>query len=326
MSQTVNHTERLNREPAFIGRSNENEAEEYLYASFLNKEDEDTDKIKTKGKKLINALDKFNKTNNLSVFNQWLSLRSKLEKTNPSKLAQYDNLVNHVKNEIKMEVSDEELNIDDANKDEYKEIGNREPLQNEGIKSLIAARLVDQYFNRPEILEGVTHKGLSIGLFTITDNEPNDDKGVSGVYYSDGSNTLAVDPRYLVTGVINPNDQNDVLAHEFAHAVDDISGGVDGLLPSMTPEEKENFLKGREALFNNKENSKIRQYGFSKQEEFLTVTIEAFRENPGLLWNESPDLYLAYASYFKTDPLGKANFAIASNNEQNNKDNLAIAA
>lgn len=327
MPLSTNHTTRLNHNSTFFGHYFENNAEEYMRAYFLNKsiinppsdepyhnnprEDMTGAELQTEGERLIAAINEFKETKDPSVFNQWLSLRSELEKTDPSKLAEYDNLVNHIMKELKMEVADESLNIDDPNNDEYKEVDGRKPLENEGTRFLIAARLVDQYFNRPEILESVTHRGLKIGLFTIADNAPDDGSAVAGAYYHDGSNTLVLDPGFLLSGIIDPNDDSDVLTHEFAHAVDDSQGKVDGVLPNMTDEEKQKFLKGRTELFNNQESSQIREYGFSQKEEFLTVTLEVFRENPQILWQESPSLYLAYASYFKTDPLGVANFAIA---------------
>ena len=110
-------------------------------------------------------------------------------------------------------------------------------------------------------------------------------------------------------GAVNDADGKNVVFHEFAHQIDNLSGHADGapVLPkgqSFAEYERvilnafdthvENVEHGRKTVFD--------AYGATAHEEFFAVAVEVFFEKPGQLKREEPEVYAQLAQLFALDP------------------------
>jgi Mlc titration factor MtfA (ptsG expression regulator) len=110
-------------------------------------------------------------------------------------------------------------------------------------------------------------------------------------------------------GAIDAEDGHNVVFHEFAHQIDDLSGHTDGV-PNLDRNQDYSdwervFLAayeshvhhvgaGRRTVFD--------AYGAEGPEEFFAVAVEAFFERPAPLRHEEPAVYEQLATFFRLDP------------------------
>jgi len=110
-------------------------------------------------------------------------------------------------------------------------------------------------------------------------------------------------------GAINDKDGHNVVFHEFAHQIDDLSGHTDGV-PNL--DKNQNFADwehvfvkafkshvqhvqaGRKTVFD--------AYGAEGHEEFFAVAVEVFFERPAALKHHEPAVYEQLAMLFRLEP------------------------
>ncbi len=110
-------------------------------------------------------------------------------------------------------------------------------------------------------------------------------------------------------GAIDDRDGHNVVFHEFAHQIDDLSGHTDGV-PNLDKNQKfaewervfvtaykrhvEHVQAGRKTVFD--------AYGAEGQEEFFAVAVEVFFERPVALKESEPTVYGQLAMLFRLEP------------------------
>ncbi|MGV8989476.1 MAG: zinc-dependent peptidase [Cypionkella sp.] len=110
-------------------------------------------------------------------------------------------------------------------------------------------------------------------------------------------------------GAIDDKDGHNVVFHEFARQIDDLSGATDGV-PILSKEQSfaawervfvsafkkhvRNVESGHKTVFN--------AYGATGPEEFFAVAVEVFFERPAALKHEDPAVYQQLAGLFHLDP------------------------
>ncbi|MBO9410413.1 MULTISPECIES: M90 family metallopeptidase [unclassified Ruegeria] len=110
-------------------------------------------------------------------------------------------------------------------------------------------------------------------------------------------------------GALNDRDGQNVVLHEFAHQVDDLSGGTNGV-PILSngqsfAEWERVFLTAYDAHVSAVEHGRhtvIDPYGATGHEEFFAVSVEVFFERPVALKSEAPEVYEQLAKLFQLDP------------------------
>ncbi|MEM9854742.1 MAG: M90 family metallopeptidase [Pseudomonadota bacterium] len=110
-------------------------------------------------------------------------------------------------------------------------------------------------------------------------------------------------------GAFIDDDGHNVVFHEFAHQLDDLSGATNGL-PQMASSAEarawaEAFNEAFERANRLLEIGKrpfLDAYGATAPEELFAVAVEAFFETPIELLREEPALYRALSKYFQQDP------------------------
>lgn len=111
-------------------------------------------------------------------------------------------------------------------------------------------------------------------------------------------------------GAMNDRDGHNVVLHEFAHQIDDLSGHTNGV-PILSDgqsfaEWEQVFLTAYDAHVRSVENglkTVIDAYGAEGHEEFFAVAVEVFFERPLPLKNELPNVYDQLARLFRLDPV-----------------------
>lgn len=111
-------------------------------------------------------------------------------------------------------------------------------------------------------------------------------------------------------GALNDHDGHNVVFHEFAHQLDDLSGGTNGV-PVLGKGQsyvawERIFLAAFDAHLHAVETGHrtvIDPYGATGHEEFFAVTVELFFERPEALKNAAPEFYGQLSKYFRLDPI-----------------------
>jgi Mlc titration factor MtfA (ptsG expression regulator) len=111
-------------------------------------------------------------------------------------------------------------------------------------------------------------------------------------------------------GAIHDRDGNNVVFHEFAHQIDDLSGHTDGV-PVLNKDQSyadwaRVFISAYERHVRNIENGRrtvFDAYGAVGPEEFFAVAVEAFFERPALLKHEEAAIYQQLANLFQLEPI-----------------------
>lgn len=110
-------------------------------------------------------------------------------------------------------------------------------------------------------------------------------------------------------GALNDRDGHNVVFHEFAHQIDDLSGHIDGV-PVLNGNQSfaawrrvfvtayeahvQHVRAGRRTVFD--------AYGAEGPEEFFAVAVEAFFEKPLALKHHEPAVYEQLALLFRLEP------------------------
>lgn len=110
-------------------------------------------------------------------------------------------------------------------------------------------------------------------------------------------------------GAINDRDGHNVVFHEFAHQIDDLSGHTDGV-PVLDGAQSfavwaRAFATAYEAHVHNVEaghKTVLDAYGAEGPEEFFAVAVEAFFEKPAILKHKEPAIYEQLALLFRLKP------------------------
>ena len=110
-------------------------------------------------------------------------------------------------------------------------------------------------------------------------------------------------------GAMNDRDGHNVVLHEFAHQIDDLSGQTNGV-PLLG--QGQSFAEWESVFLNAfEEHSRavergqrtlIDAYGAEGHEEFFAVSVEVFFERPLELQQNSPEVYAQLSKLFKLDP------------------------
>lgn len=111
-------------------------------------------------------------------------------------------------------------------------------------------------------------------------------------------------------GALDDKDGHNVVLHEFAHQIDDLSGHTDGA-PVLANghslfDWERVFVTAYERHVQNVKNrhkTAIDAYGAQGQEEFFAVSVEVFFEKPGALKREEPMIYDQLSEFFRLDPI-----------------------
>jgi Mlc titration factor MtfA (ptsG expression regulator) len=110
-------------------------------------------------------------------------------------------------------------------------------------------------------------------------------------------------------GAINDHDGHNVVFHEFAHQIDDLSGRTDGV-PNLG---KDQTISGWAKAFTDAYERHVHHvrhgrrtlldaYGAEGPEEFFAVTVEAFFERPAALRRDETEVYKQLSELFRLDP------------------------
>ena len=110
-------------------------------------------------------------------------------------------------------------------------------------------------------------------------------------------------------GAINDKDGHNVVFHEFAHQIDDLSGHTDGV-PNLSRSQnfadwERVFVKAYESHVQHVQagsKTVFDAYGADGPEEFFAVAVEVFFERPVALKHEAPAVYEQLAMLFRLEP------------------------
>ena len=110
-------------------------------------------------------------------------------------------------------------------------------------------------------------------------------------------------------GAMNDEDGQNVVLHEFAHQLDDLSGATNGV-PVLS--KRQSFAKWERVFLAAFERhlKRVRggrktvldAYGAENHEEFLAVAVEAFFEKPTQFKNDEAELYAQLTTLLQLDP------------------------
>ena len=111
-------------------------------------------------------------------------------------------------------------------------------------------------------------------------------------------------------GARDDADGHNVVIHEFAHQLDDLSGQTDGA-PALHRDQSfaawaRVFVEAHDRHRANVEAGRrtvIDPYGAEGHEEFFAVAVEAFFETPAALKRSEAQVYEQLAGYFRLDPV-----------------------
>jgi MtfA peptidase len=151
---------------------------------------------------------------------------------------------------------------------------------------------------------GFTHLGISRDESGFVTEE---EMPVSGLSFNRGVVVLSWPD--TVGGAQNTQDGHNVVFHEFAHQLDQLSGAVNGA-PLL--ENREQYRDWCQVLsreyrelqedIHRRRPSIIREYGATAPAEFFAVVTEIFFEKPRQLREEHPQLYEEFRQYYRQDP------------------------
>ncbi|NNE87816.1 MAG: zinc-dependent peptidase [Silicimonas sp.] len=115
--------------------------------------------------------------------------------------------------------------------------------------------------------------------------------------------------QHSAAGARNHTDGHNVVLHEFAHQIDDLSGHTDGV-PVLAKghsyaDWERVFVEAYDTHLRNVERGRhtvIDAYGAEGYEEFFAVSVEVFFERPSALKREEPEVYAQLSELFRLDP------------------------
>ena len=111
-------------------------------------------------------------------------------------------------------------------------------------------------------------------------------------------------------GARDHEDGQNVVIHEFANQIDNLSGHTDGFPILDDYGDYEAWQKTFEEAFDrlesdtrNRRSNVIDDYGLTGPEEFFAVSVELFFERPDALKRQEPGVYAQLADLFNLDPV-----------------------
>jgi len=110
-------------------------------------------------------------------------------------------------------------------------------------------------------------------------------------------------------GAVNDHDGHNVVFHEFAHQIDDLSGRTDGV-PNLGNDQNisvwaKAFMEAYRRHVHHIEHERrtlLDAYGAEGPEEYFAVAVEAFFERPAALRHAEPAVYEQLSKLFRLDP------------------------
>ena len=103
----------------------------------------------------------------------------------------------------------------------------------------------------------------------------------------------------------HPGSGHNVVAHEFAHRLDMLTGAADGTPPMTTVVQSERWVQVCTAVYDQvvagRGGHVLRSYAGVNPAEFFAVATEAFFDAPLALRREHPDLYEVLMGYYHQD-------------------------
>jgi len=260
------------------------------------------------------------------VFNEFTPRRASLS---GDELAQYDAAVQDMMNEIR-EQGAYTKNEDDLDA----------PL-NESMLYMLASAAVEAYGTKPELLEDIQadidNWKVSVdnedGFDIVTDSGTS--KSGAWYQYRDGVATTQFSLNTLIWDYANPNDQFEIVTHELAHSLDNVSSldgaangyYVDGIPPGLSDADAQMLVAERERLFADAypgkdvdssvnqdhntvvDNSGLANYSFHNRNEFFAKITETFLssdQGAEIVKNASPKLYNMLREYYGREDLPEA--------------------
>ena len=131
----------------------------------------------------------------------------------------------------------------------------------------------------------------------------------SGEAWRDGVVVLSWDN--VQRGGANPRDGDDVVLHEFAHALDHEDGDAGGTPILDSPSSVRSWARVLSARYEQLQrdvdaghSSVLNAYGATNPAEFFAVATETFFEKPDQLKTVEPDLYDQLRRFYRQDPAG----------------------
>ncbi len=134
-------------------------------------------------------------------------------------------------------------------------------------------------------------------------NYKGENRNIGGMVGTGGrfENQMILSRKALHHGFKNKTDKGNTGIHEFIHLIDKLDGDIDGipkiLLSNTYTIPWLNLIHKKIEEINN-DQSDIRAYGGTNQEEFFAVAAEYFFERPKLLRRKHPELYIIMESFF----------------------------
>ena len=266
---------------------------------------------------------RYNLTNNLSAFNNYLPLRRSLQ-GNARALRDYDRLVNDI-------ISRGKVNIQWCNFNSITRGYDNLALADSSLQHFIVAQIVEGLYHRPELLNRILDRDNKLTIRLCRNAIHRD--GPGGGFYQSRDNTIAMSVNSF--SALANDSFRFTLMHELAHAMDCgdpleiarvrvMPRGFDGTLHGMTDGQKATLTRERERLFgiynrtpaerivfglpinNNlfsRRLSGLREYTFTNNVEFLADTVAYFFTQPERLREASRALYDLYCEYFRVNPI-----------------------
>jgi len=115
--------------------------------------------------------------------------------------------------------------------------------------------------------------------------------------------------QHSVRGAARADDGHNVVLHEFAHQIDQLSGAADGAPVMNKGQSFADWSRVFLAAFEEHEAAVARgkrtvldAYGAKGHEEFFAVAVEMFFERPVQLQAEEPEVYGQLVEMFRLDP------------------------
>ncbi len=122
------------------------------------------------------------------------------------------------------------------------------------------------------------------------------------VIYNKSSVYLSKD---LLLKNFQKTDGNNLGLHEFIHKIDEVSGDIDGILPSpfLSKKDRSEWLKivDNEMIKLKNKKSDLKEYALTSRAEFIAVAAEYFFERPVEMKDKHPSLYLMMQKMFRQD-------------------------
>ncbi|MFO7788541.1 MAG: zinc-dependent peptidase [Halospina sp.] len=110
-------------------------------------------------------------------------------------------------------------------------------------------------------------------------------------------------------GATHPHGAHNVILHEFAHQLDYLDGTADGA-PPLSGEQARHWQETMTRAYKHLRDSLrhhekpwLDPYGATEPAEFFAVLTETFFQRPGHLKERQPEVYEAFAGFFRLDPL-----------------------